>query len=438
MTDLTLIIIVVGIFIVAGVLGYNIFQERKFKKEGDARFGSPAHDTLLDENNKNFNIDTDSAIIEDDANFHINSMKVEVEEYNDTIIMESFKSEFYSVKTQSEEVTKDDIKHKILDDVPSNPDSGNPIINEKNQATVESISTEQVADFSPTFVLSDKIPIIEKVQGFPEYFAQDIDYMAIFNFDYQIRGAKLKSQFAKLGRIKNNYKVFIAATNGKWQLLETLHLEAPYIAACSGLQIADRGGAVHAEVIEYFATLSAEIGEQLGAEVLIEPAVDAIERAHQLDEFCMAVDQLVSFNLFEGTSTFTGTKLRGLLEANGFELNTNGLFTHKNELGDVLFSVQTTDGQPFNALMLKTASIAGIKFLLDLPHVKNGVATFNQMVLVAKQMELSLQARLLDEQQKPITETHLDKIRNQIKILQDKMSSKQVIPGSDLTKRLFA
>ena len=60
------------------------------------------------------------------------------------------------------------------------------------------------------------------------------------------------------------------------------------------------------------------------------------------------------------------------------------------------------------------------------------------MVLVARQMESSLQARLLDEQQKPITEAHIDKIRNQIKMLQDKMTSKHIMPCSDLAKRLFA
>ena len=60
------------------------------------------------------------------------------------------------------------------------------------------------------------------------------------------------------------------------------------------------------------------------------------------------------------------------------------------------------------------------------------------MVLVAKQMEASLQAQLLDEQKKPITEAHVDKIRNQIRILQEKMTVSQIAPGSNLAKRLFA
>ena len=437
MNDLILIIIVVGIFIVAGVFAYNITQERKFKKEGDARFGMSTHDTLLDENNETFNIDTDSAIIEDDANFHVSSMNVEVEEYNDPSMMEGFKTVLNPTKDSPEATPQDHTEDVLLNTDSANPDTAASENHDNHLADAVSTPAEQV-DLPPTFELNDKTPILEKVQDIPENFAQHVDYTALFNFDHQLAGIKLKSQFAKLGRIKNNYKVYIAATNGKWQLLETLQLEAPYIAACAGLQMADRGGAVRPEVIEYFANLSAEIAFQLGTELVIEPAQDAIERAQQLDEFCMAVDQLVSFNLFGGAGAFTGTKLRGLLEANGFELNANGLFTHKNEQGDVLFSVQTLDGQPFNTLMLKTASISGIKFLLDLPHVKNGVATFNQMVLVAKQMESSLQARLLDEQQKPITEAHIDKIRNQIKILQDKMASKQVIPGSDLTTRLFA
>ena len=458
MTDLILIIIIVGIVIVAAVFGYNIAQERKFKKEGDARFGSPAKDALLDENSDDFNINADSAIIEDDTNFHVSSMNVEVEEFNDSTIMESFKSELYAKQALSEsevDVAREDFTEKVtiqhttqLNIQAAEPQetfldtlilASAPNISAPEISVLDIANSDETVDAAaPNFVLNDKTPILERPADSPEYFSQDIDYIAKYNFNYQITGTKLKSQFAKLGRIKNNYKVFIAATNRKWQLLESMHLEAPYIAAVVGLQMADRGGAVRAEVIEYFAGLSAEIAQQLGAEVIIEPAQDAIERAHQLDEFCMAVDQLVSFNLFEGAGAFTGTKLRGLLEANGFELNTNGLFTHKNESGDVLFAVQAIDGQPFNALMLKTASIAGIKFLLDLPHVKNGVVTFNQMVLVARQMESSLQARLLDEQQKPITEAHIDKIRNQIKMLQDKMTSKHIMPCGDLAKRLFA
>ncbi len=453
MTDLILMIAFVGFLFVIAVFGYNMLQERKFKKDAEARFGSPTKDALLGEEADDFKLDSDAAIIEDDANFYVSSMNVEVQEHTDSGIMESFKAELYEKSLIESDELKSLSANPVANSEKSSTDGSVTSTKSTNSALTKPSDDAENANFTEKRITSDELSsgeelsdiaaknnilVTQKPNSTPEYFSQRIDYLAEFNFKHHVIGAKLKSQFAKFGRIKNSYKVFIAAPNGNWQTLESLHLEAPYIAACAGLQIADRAGVVRAEVIEYFANLSAEIAEQLSADVTLEQATDAIERADHLDKFCMTVDQLVSFNLLESASPFSGTKLRGLLEANGFELNANGLFTYKNEASDVLFSVQTIDGQPFNTLMLKTMSISGIKFLLDLPHVKSGVATFNQMVLVAKQMESSLQARLLDEQNKPMTEAHIDKIRNQIKLLHEKMTLSQVVPGGDLAKRLFA
>jgi FtsZ-interacting cell division protein ZipA len=166
-----------------------------------------------------------------------------------------------------------------------------------------------------------------------------------------------------------------------------------------------------------------------------------------LDRFCVEVDKMVGFHLVHGDSgPFTGTKFRGLAEASGLILKEDGGFHYesKSEPGSEsdgaqrLFSVVNQDNNPFNTEMLRTSVIHGISFQLDIPRVKNCTEVFNQMVLIARQMENSLNANLMDDKERPLDEAQIEKIRQQLKVIHAKMVARGVVPGSDSALRLFS
>jgi FtsZ-interacting cell division protein ZipA len=152
---------------------------------------------------------------------------------------------------------------------------------------------------------------------------------------------------------------------------------------------------------------------------------------------------MIRFHLVQGDSgPFTGTKFRGLAEASGLILDGDGGFHFESETESGspqrLFSVVNKDSNPFSTEMLRTSVIHGISFKLDIPRVTNCAEVFNQMVLIARQMENSLSAHLVDDKGRPLGEPQIEKIRQQLKAIHARMIARGVVPGSDSALRLFS
>jgi FtsZ-interacting cell division protein ZipA len=158
-----------------------------------------------------------------------------------------------------------------------------------------------------------------------------------------------------------------------------------------------------------------------------------------LDQFCIDVDVMVGFHLVQGASgPFAGTKFRGLAEAAGLVLGSDGSFQCIAENQPVLYSLVNEDKTPFSAEMLRSALIRGISFQLDIPRVKNSLEVFNRMVLLARQMESSLSANLVDDKQRPLGDTQIEIIRQHLKKIHAKLVARGIVPGSASALRLFS
>ncbi|HSG92070.1 MAG TPA: cell division protein ZipA C-terminal FtsZ-binding domain-containing protein, partial [Methylotenera sp.] len=146
---------------------------------------------------------------------------------------------------------------------------------------------------------------------------------------------------------------------------------------------------------------------------------------------------------------FTGTKLRGLAEAQGMELAADGSFKYYDEASKKQatsvsvaaapsFVMFNRDHYPFSPEMLRQSVVKGITFQLDIPHVTNCTEAYNHMVQVAKQMETGLNAQLVDDNNRPLGDLQIEKIRHQLKIIQATMLTRGIVPGSDVAHRLFS
>lgn len=216
---------------------------------------------------------------------------------------------------------------------------------------------------------------------------------------------------------------------------------------CS-LQLADRGGAVSRNVLNRFQLAVETFGLDINAHVEWQSTDDALATATALDTFCIEVDKTIGFHLIHGENgAFTGTKLRGLAEAQGFTLDSDGTFKYfitlenpseSHEKTPFSFMMFNRDNHPFSPEMLRNSVVKGVTFQLDVPHVKSSSEAFTQMVLAAKQMESSLNAVLVDDNNKVLTDTQIEKIRHQLKVIHATMSVRGIIPGSDSALRLFS
>jgi len=238
--------------------------------------------------------------------------------------------------------------------------------------------------------------------------------------------------------------VHLLDTNNLWHLLEELasnpdaHQRKISRVACS-MQLADRGGAVSRNTLNRFQLAVETFGLDINAHVEWQGNGDALAMANTLDTFCIEVDKTIGFHLAHGeTGPFTGTKLRGLAEAQGLTLSNDGAFKFFKDTTDMpSFIIFNRDGNPFNPEMLRSSVIKGVTFQLDIPHVKQCTEAFNHMVQVTRQMEIGLNAVLVDGNNRVLGDIQIEKIRQQLKVIQSTMLVRGIIPGSDGAHRLF-
>jgi len=96
------------------------------------------------------------------------------------------------------------------------------------------------------------------------------------------------------------------------------------------------------------------------------------------------------------------------------------------------------DHNPFSPDMLRTSVVKAVTFQLDIPHVKHCAEAFNHMVQIARQMETGLNAILVDDNNRPLSDIQIEKIRQQLKVIHATLLVRGIVPGSDSALRLFS
>lgn len=209
-------------------------------------------------------------------------------------------------------------------------------------------------------------------------------------------------------------------------------------AAC--LLLADRNGAASRAQIDAFHKVIAELAPHLPAAWSAATVDDEAQRAEELDRLCAELDMQIGLTIQRGDgSSIPGTKLRGVAEASGFRLAPSGRFECvQEETGAVLYTLQNVNGEAFTADALRASSFPGVVLVLDVPRVGDPPRAFDQLKLAAKRMAHTLGGDLVDDNQRPLTDTALAAIRTQVAEASELLARAQIEPGSPRAHKLFA
>lgn len=275
--------------------------------------------------------------------------------------------------------------------------------------------------------------------GLPAQIIDEIDFAGVIAFTEPISGSVLSELNTDLSTLGKLIQGFGLTTDNTWLSFAQDHAEAAYVKVAYAIQLADRSGPTPKITLLRFQSAIEAHTKKLGAQVAWHGPSDPSSYAVDLDNFCVQVDQLIRFHLIQGVSgPFTGTKFRGLAESSGLTLSESGVFHYKNDHGQILFSVINADNNPFNAEMLRNIGLRSVNFELDIPRVVNSSEAFNLMMMAAKKMEASLFAQLVDDNQRALTDVHLEKIRQQLRVINSQMVARGITPGSSCALRLFS
>jgi FtsZ-interacting cell division protein ZipA len=465
MSDLQLALLALGAIIIVAVVVFNWWQERSLRKMAADTFEEAERDPLLEDE---FHIDTD-AVLKDEvqATAAFSPSYDEAMESSNPAIAEAASA---VAEFEHDMATSEDIPELTRAYQPDPEEETVPDWQDQETASMEELRSDagfvdtipdaeqQAAAFQTTAeplplsepeaaeapveaaIPSSSAPVADTEHGaLPSAVSHQIDITAVLYLAQPISGLDLRQYLLSLVDLDKPVYAYGHGADGVWRMLTREQEEAMFTRAACSLQLADRGGPVSRATLSRFQNAIEEMGRSFNAQVEWHGNPDPVIYANDLDQFCIEVDKLVGFHLAQGASgPFTGTKFRGMAEASGLTLADDGAFYYLNESGQPLFALINQDKTPFTLDMLRTAVIRGVTFQLDIPRVKHCTEVFNQMVLIAKQMEVSLSGRLVDDNQRPLGDMQIEKIRQQLKVIHATMVARGIMPGSPGALRLFS
>lgn len=394
MNQLTLSLLAIGLGLIVLVIAFNWWQERKIRKAAEKQFAftqeqdSQAYDLM-------------------EASFEVNDL---VDFADDAIATDPI---------------ADEVEFKIdIDEI-------SPEIHPLNE---DSSGAE-----APKMDSSQEEPLVVPIKTLPEALSIEVDLIAVINLSAAEKGERLRNMLMRLLALDKPVFAYGLSESLEWQALNREQESELFTKAVYSLQLADRAGAVTEDTLTRFQALVAEFANELGAQIEWVGARDTLSFAKELDGFCLEVDQLVNLHVINGAGgRFTGTKFKSLAEANGLVIKEGGTFHALNTDEQVLFNVVNMEKTPFNEEMLKTSTLKGVTFQMDIARTPNCTETFNQMVGMSKNMVSALNGALVDDHQRELSDVQIEKIRQQLKLIQVQMTVRGIAPGTPLALRLFS
>ncbi len=438
MSDLQIVLIILGFFIIAGVVVYNWLQERKLRENISEDFIVPQKDVLVEE----FYIDTDALVEKEFAgDAHKSELIKRLNEATDNEEIASpppsnaDKAEHPHDAAAEEEGTEDEatVKETTNKDLPLQSDTSVAV--EHNPPRTE-IAQEFIVE--KNILPAEFEPLV--TSSLPDDVHSQIDLTAFLYATKSINGQAFNQMMQTMLKEINVF-VMLHGLDDKnvWQHINNeTHENTSYKQIACSLQLADRRGPVPKPVLNKFQFAVETIGLEFNAHVEWQGKGDPSQRAVDLDKFCMDVDQLVSVHLIQGDTPIHGTKFKGLAEANDMELKHGKFCCFDIAKPDFAkFILVNADEQPFTPDSLRQNVVLSATFQMEIPKVMHCEEVFGQMVGVAQKMANSLSARIVDDNQKPLGDLQIEKIRQQLKVIHAKMIARGVMPGSESSMRLF-
>jgi len=166
---------------------------------------------------------------------------------------------------------------------------------------------------------------------------------------------------------------------------------------------------------------------------------DITEEAIELNNFRVAVDQSLFLKVIpKSDSSFQIGALLEFFEDPKIVPNENGLHTLRNSTseGGNVCQLLSLSGKKLD--INPDTFLQGILFKMDIPNTKNITYSFNEMIKVIDLCKQKLNGVLVDVKSNELDEDKISKIYVSLKTIEDKMIKKNIMPGSDIAKKLFS
>ena len=205
------------------------------------------------------------------------------------------------------------------------------------------------------------------------------------------------------------------------------------------LPLASRQGPIEAQDMDAWQFVLSELSTAQGCEARFHGFRDAPHRAAELDGFLAAVDIMPDVYLIKKDGGhWTGTRLRGTLEANGFRLQSDGRFAyHEIESDAVIFHAVDGFERPFTPERLRTEAITALRFSIEPVRLTNPLVRYDSFRQSLRGLSKLLDADLKSSEGELLDDAKFSAMRDDVKTAMDAIVGAGIEPGSDTARSLF-
>lgn len=393
MSDLQIGLLIVGVVVVAAVLIFNWVQERRFRRQANAAFQAPAADALMRPTPHTAHDRVEPALRES---------ALEDEGGHDA-----------------------DEPHVRLDPDLATGEARAPVT--VTTASASHPAAVERAAASPPPAAAAAAPYDEQIE-YRVRIGCDGAMASVF--------ADAFNQTRALGKAIRWLGLPVGATT--WEDFQPWR-DARYQQVTVTMQLADRNGAVQEEQLTGFCDVLQAEARTHGLRLACDDMVDALERAQAIDRFCVDVDVLIGLNVVaRGEGSVNLTRIVREAQSCGMVLGGDGVYQLLDSRGEPLYALCNHDAEPFAVEAAEGQTSQGVTLQFDVPRVPDGLKVFDDMVAFGRKLANETGGILVDDNLRPLTDTGIEKIRNQLMHIYERMEARGVPSGSRRSLRLFS
>ncbi len=210
------------------------------------------------------------------------------------------------------------------------------------------------------------------------------------------------------------------------------------------IQLVDRRGPIDESELNTFLQIGLVLADTLGRKTRFSTSFEqALERARELERFCEQYDVIAGLNVVAAAPNgqFSGRAIEFAARQQGLQFGAMNIFHMKNDLSAGcrhLFSMANlyAPGE-FDPARWESFTTRGLMLFLNVPCVHHPALAFERMVTVAQGLAEALGGRLEDQDGRALTARGIALIRDQIEAIETAMGKFGIAPGSPAALRLF-
>ena len=199
-----------------------------------------------------------------------------------------------------------------------------------------------------------------------------------------------------------------------------------YTDALAAIQLANRRSVLTEEQIDRFASSVRQTAAALDADSDPPDVVRLAASARELDRLCARFDVRIGLTLESASGAWSEARVANAAERLGLE-----------RVGHLRWAPRHEPGPPPLVLSMPAPVCERISLELDVPTIVSGAGAVQQLFGLSNQLGAQLNARVVDDNGRPIDSDSVATIEAQLANLYEQIRSAGIDPGGDRARRLY-